>query len=137
MAGCHSVLEAKVVQCEHIFSRLALKSVKVLNLEHIFDQLQLQPWPFLAKPFQVRFVEQVVDFLLVNLKVGAVDCEDFAPAARLLLHQLEKLVDCARYNSFMLSGLNHGGWNALFLSVVVALHRECLATACLAIREDC
>jgi hypothetical protein len=44
-------------------------------MEVIFNKLQLKPRTVSEKSLQVRFIEQIIYFLLVNLEVRTVNCK--------------------------------------------------------------
>ena len=85
----------------------------------------------------MRLVQQVVHSFFVDLKVGAVDGELLATRATLLLNHFKEHADRPGHDSLVFTRLDHGDRLALIIApILVPLHRECFAGACLAIGED-
>ena len=136
------VLEAEVEEVEDLFEGGALVGEQVLYRVYVvLVPLELEArWVRLARPPllpEERPVQQIVDFLVVDLHEGDVHAD--LPLVGLLgrLNLLEELPRAALHQARGAVVRDDWELDALLVGLVlVALHGEGLARACLAVGED-
>ena len=73
----------------------------------------------------MRFIQKIIDFLFVNLKVAAVYSVAFAAKVRFLLDHVKYKINGAWHDTFILPRFHVGSWDSLIICLVlVAFHRE-------------
>lgn len=140
MAGNNLVTDSKLVQGHDVVNCLTFESIEILYGEHIIlVPLQLETRSVVDGRLHVALIEQVIDSLLINLQIRAIDGKSLFPGVRLLLNQVKKKPDRTRYDAFILTGfeLCDGRLVCLDLLVLITLHGECFAAACLTISKHC
>mmetsp|Transcript_37640 Transcript_37640/g.45805 ORF Transcript_37640/g.45805 Transcript_37640/m.45805 type:complete len:265 (+) Transcript_37640:1870-2664(+) len=137
MEKMKNLVDTLTLYVEQVFYRVYIILVPfelqtVLATQHVEDHLALLLW------LEHIPVEQIIDFLVVKLQEGDVDSK--APIAHSLRQTLHELASAALDQTHLVR--LHGLLNLWFklpfgtLNVLVALHSESLARACLSVSEN-
>lgn len=112
MGSNHFVLDPEVIERQDVLSRAALERVEILNGEEVLDELEFEARSISQNALEVRLVQQVVNFLLVDLQVRAVYSVLLKTDAGLPLDELKQHPNRPRYDSFVLTALDDSSWLA-------------------------
>ena len=87
----------------------------------------------------MAFVEKIVDFFFVYLKVRTIDCELFLLQIWLLFYQIEQLSHRPWYYAFVFAAFKLRSWcfSGCFNFIFVALHGEGLSRSSLTVGKNC
>lgn len=106
VAGDDFVADTELVEGHDIVHSFALECVQVLYGEDVvFVPFELQPWAIVDGGLDMTLVQQVIDALLVDLKVRAVDGESLFASRGLLFDQVEKKPNRPRNDALVFAGL--------------------------------
>jgi len=78
VTGNNFVLNAEMIQSEDIICSPAFESVQVFYSKNVFYQFHFQPGAISYESFQMGFIQQIVYFLFVDLKIAAMNNVFFA-----------------------------------------------------------
>ena len=126
-----------MVESKDVLRRATLKGVEIFNLEMIFAPFKFEARSISDQALQVWLVEQIIHSFFVDLEIGAIHSELLSPSSRLLFDHLKQKTNRSRHDTLVLASLDHSNRLSLVVrTILVTLHRECLAWACLTVSEN-